>query len=132
MTKIAIIPGILLAGSPFIHAAPFAWTGAAADNNFFNEANWTDNGGPVTGNPFVAGTGMLGGPGAYNVTGATFAAPGVAFGDVYWDTGARREFHEHHRPLPEHFPRQARLHAQLQQLGPVHQRPRGMEQHQRI
>jgi autotransporter-associated beta strand protein len=91
MTKIAIIPGILLAGSPFIHAAPFAWTGTAADNDFFNEANWTDNGGPVAGNPFVTGAGMLGGPGAYNISGVTAPAAGFA-GGVLWDTGSTVNF----------------------------------------
>ncbi len=85
MKKSTLIPGLLLAGSPITFAAPFAWTGT--DNDFFNEAKWTDNGGAVAGNPFVAAAGMLGGPGAYDISGATFAAPGVA-GDVYWDTGA--------------------------------------------
>lgn len=87
MKKRTLIPGLIFAGSPIALAAPFDWTGAAADNNFFNEANWTDNGGPVAGNPFVTGAGMLGGPGNYNLTGVTAPVAGFV-GDVFWDSGS--------------------------------------------
>ncbi|MCP5547854.1 MAG: autotransporter-associated beta strand repeat-containing protein [Akkermansiaceae bacterium] len=85
--KVTILAtSILFAGLAPGLAAPYNWTGAAADNDFFNEANWTDNGGAVAGDIFTTATGMLGGAGDYTITGADFSA-GLA-GGVLWDAGA--------------------------------------------
>mgnify|MGYP000117898772 CR=1 FL=1 len=90
MKTLTIISGLLVAGSALGAVAPYDWTGVAADGDFFNEANWTDGGGPFVDDIFVAGGGMLGGAGAYNITGADFSGSGFGevTGGVLWDSGA--------------------------------------------
>ncbi|BCX48188.1 hypothetical protein HAHE_20960 [Haloferula helveola] len=89
-----LLLGGLIAGMNIATGAstpPYEWTGAAADGDFFNEANWTGGGGPIVDDLFnPGGAGMLGGAGAYNITGADFSGSG--FGEivdqVFWDAGA--------------------------------------------
>lgn len=93
MKKSPFLVFTIFAGSlPLLSAAPFEWIGPGVD--FFDESKWTDNGGAVTGDPFVAAAGMLGGPGAYNIRNATLstgAGTGVT-GAVHWDVSSTVNF----------------------------------------
>ncbi|WP_193214483.1 beta strand repeat-containing protein [Luteolibacter marinus] len=97
MTKTPLLAsGALLAGSTlaFAAAAPYAWTGAAADGDFFNEANWTASGSPIVDDIFTTTDGMLGGAGSYVIDSQDFSATGAGeiAGGVLWDAGANISF----------------------------------------